>query len=103
MQNLVSEKVKEKVMKIEPYADIILFGSRARNDFSEGSDWDYLILLDGKVDSTRTDHIRSVLYDIELETDEIINSIVRSTDEWNSPKYSVLPFRKNIENEGIRL
>ncbi len=99
----LTQKVKQAILKIEPQAGIILYGSRARNDHHEKSDWDYLILVTGKVDTSRIDRIRSILYDLELETDEIINSIIRNKEEWDSPKYSILPLHKNIEREGIRL
>jgi predicted nucleotidyltransferase len=103
MKNILLLKVKEAILKIEPSADVILYGSRARDDYREYSDWDFLILLDGEVDTARTDRIRRVLFDIELDTDQIIGSIVRSKQEWNSPKYAVVPLHKNVEREGIRL
>ncbi|MFH0975252.1 MAG: nucleotidyltransferase domain-containing protein [Spirochaetota bacterium] len=103
MQNYLTGKIKEKILSIEHDAVIILYGSRARKDYRETSDWDYLILINGVVNSARIDRIRSALYEIEVETDQIINSIIRSREEWESPKYSVLPFHKNIEREGIRI
>ena len=103
MQKEILSKVKEAVLKLEPSAEVILYGSRSRDDYRDYSDWDFLILLDGKVDTKRTDAIRNVLYEIELNTDQIISSIVRSRQEWNSPKYSVVPLRRNVEREGIRI
>jgi predicted nucleotidyltransferase len=103
MQKEILRKVKEAVLKLEPSAEVILYGSRSRDDYRDYSDWDFLILLDGKVDTKRTDAIRNALYEIELNTDQIISSIVRSRQEWNSPKYSVVPLRRNVEREGIRI
>ena len=40
---------------------------------------------------------------IELNTDQIISSIVRSREEWDSPRYSVVPLHRNIEREGISI
>jgi predicted nucleotidyltransferase len=101
MKDILLSKVKEAVVKLEPSAEIILYGSRARNDFREYSDWDFLILVDGPVDTARTDRIRRVLFEIELDTDQIISSIIRSRQDWNSPRYSVVPLHKNVEREGI--
>jgi predicted nucleotidyltransferase len=95
--------IKDTVLKIEPSAEIILFGSRARRDFNEFSDWDFLILVDGKVDASRTDRIRSALYDIELDFGEIISSIVRCREDWNGTRYRYAPLHKMIEHEGVRL
>jgi uncharacterized protein len=103
MRDIILQKVKTAVLAIEPSADVILFGSRARADYREYSDWDFLILVDGTVDIVRTDKIRRVLFDIELDTDQVISSIVRSRQEWNSRKYSVVPLHKNVEREGVHI
>jgi len=42
--DLILEKVKEIVQATDPEAEVILFGSRARGDAMEDSDWDILIL-----------------------------------------------------------
>jgi len=103
MKDILLSKVKETVLQIEPSAEVILYGSRARDDFREYSDWDFLVLVDGPVDTARTDRIRRILFEIELDTDQILSSIIRSRQEWNSPKYSVVPLHKNVEREGIHL
>ncbi len=100
---LLLTQVKDSIYAIEPEAEIILYGSRARGEASSESDWDFLILVDGPVNSQRTDRIRHQLYDIELETDEIISSIVNSRHEWNSDLYQAMPFHENVEREGIVL
>ena len=103
MHEEILRKVKEAVLKLEPSAEIILYGSRARDDYREYSDWDFLILLVGQIDTKRTDRIRNALYEIELDTDQIISSIVRSRQEWDSPRYSVVPLHSNVEREGIHI
>ena len=103
MKNKILDQVKQAVLKLEPTAEVILYGSRARKDYNKNSDWDFLILVDGLVDTTRTDRIRCALYDIELNTNMIISSIVRSKKVWNSRKYAVIPLKINVEREGIRI
>jgi predicted nucleotidyltransferase len=103
MKSLLLEKVKNAVRQIEPSAEIILYGSRAREDYHEGSDWDFLILVDGFVDAIRTDRVRHALYDVELETNQIVSSIVKSRQEWNSPKFRIIPLHENVDREGIRI
>ena len=103
MREEILRKVKEAVLQLETSADVILYGSRARDDYREYSDWDFLILLVGMIDTKRTDRIRCALYEIELDTDQIISSIVRSREEWDSPRYSVVPLHRNIEREGISI
>jgi hypothetical protein len=44
--------------------------------------------------------LKNGLYDIELENDEVVSSIIRSRQEWSSPAYDALPFKKAAEKEG---
>lgn len=96
-------KVKKTVTEVEPDAEIVLYGSRVRNDSTSESDWDFLILIDGTVDDNRIDQIRHRLYEIEWEEGEVISSIVKNREEWNSPPFITTPFYKNIVNEGVTL
>jgi len=95
------EQVKRDIRKVEPNAEIILYGSRSRNDSDEQSDWDFLILLDGSVDDERIDKIRHRLYEIEWACDEVLCSIIISREKWNSPLYKSMPFHRNVEIEGV--
>ncbi len=96
-------RVKKSVHTITPNADIIFYGSRVRGEERKYSDWDFLILVDQKVDRNLTIKIRNCMYEIELETDEILSTIIRSKQDWYSPRYSVLPFKHNVEREGLTL
>lgn len=97
------KQIKDEIREIEPTAQVILYGSRARREGTAESDWDLLVLLDGPVDDERKDKIRHRLYEIEWQCDEVLCSVVCSRDEWNSPHYQITPFHKNIEREGILL
>ncbi|XCN73728.1 MAG: hypothetical protein Q3M24_02950 [Candidatus Electrothrix aestuarii] len=44
--------------------------------------------------------LKNGLYDIELENDEVENSIIRSRQEWSSPEYDALPFKKGGGERG---
>ncbi len=103
MKNNLIEAVKETVLNIDPAAQIILYGSRSRGEEEEYSDWDFLILVDKKPDYEKIRTIRRALYKIELETEEIISSIIRDKEEWNSSLYRATPFYKNVMNEAITL
>ena len=39
-QEVFLNKIKEQVLKEDENASVILFGSRARGDYREDSDWD---------------------------------------------------------------
>jgi predicted nucleotidyltransferase len=95
--------IKEAILKIDREAHIILYGSRARNNHESDSDWDFLILLKEKPDMEKTEAIRDVLYDIELDSGEIITTIIRDMNEWNSTLYKATSFYKNVTKDAINL
>ena len=97
------KRVKQAVHEVEPTADIVLYGSHARGDAHAESDWDFLILLDGVVDDARTDAIRHRLYEIEWDCGEVLCSIVRSRQEWDSSLQQATPFAKTLRAQGIRM
>jgi len=96
-------QIRQAVHEIEPESEIILYGSRSRGDALSDSDWDFLILVDGSTSDERTDRIRHRLYEIEWESGEVISSIVRNREEWNSDLYQTMPFHKRVQQEGMRL
>lgn len=97
------ERIKQAVHEVEPHAEIILYGSRSRGDALSESDWDLLILVDGPLGDERTDRIRHRLYEVEWESEEVLSSIVRNREEWNSDVYQAMPFHQRVQQEGIRL
>ncbi len=97
------KKVQDKVHSLLPGADIILYGSRARLEANLESDWDFLILLDQQPDQQIVAELRDRLYELELESDTVLSTIVRSRDEWNSELYSILPFKEIVERDGVVL
>lgn len=80
----------------------ILYGSRARGDANEDSDWDVLILLD-------KDHLEQSDYDtvsypfvlLGCDIEEEINPIMYTKKEWES--YKITPFYENVTRDGINL
>ena len=102
-QKELLDQIKQTILEVEPEAEVIIYGSRSRQEAGPESDWDFLVLLDGNVEQKRIDNIRHRLYEIEWEHGEVISCIVRSREEWNSPLYQAMPFRQNVEREGIVL
>ena len=75
------KQVKTAVLTLAPNAEIIMYGSRARGTARTDSDWDFLILLPASQDKTLENQIKDRLYDVELETDTVLSSIIRSKQE----------------------
>ena len=97
------KRVQDEVHSLLPGADIILYGSQARLEADLESDWDFLILLDQHPDQQIVAELRDRLYELELESDTVLSTIVRSRDEWNSELYSILPFKEIVERDGVVL
>lgn len=100
-RNALLKQVKTAVNALSPTAEIILYGSQARGTARADSDWDFLILLPSLEDKKLEIQIKNSLYDIELETDTVISSIIRSKQEWLSARYEVIPLRQQVENDGV--
>jgi len=99
--NYIVKRVKETVLFFDPDAEIILYGSRARGSAGADSDWDFLILTEIDLDIELKNNIRHELYDVELETSEVIVPIIHEKEYWRRPQNSVTPFYQNVSREGI--
>ena len=101
-QQLLSE-IKRLILLEEPGAEIILYGSHARGDHQPDSDMDILILLDKeKITSDDEKKISHQLYDLELNTSQVISPLVRAKKMWYE-KYPNTSLFINIKKEGIRI
>ncbi len=99
----VPQAVKTAVLEIEPGADVILFGSRARGDARPDSDWDFLVLVDGVVEYQREHRVWDRMADLQLDLPEqpLVTALVVSRAEWETNRHSAL--RHWVEAEGLWL
>jgi len=102
-QKYILNKVKEIVLKFDPNAEIILYGSRARGTATYESDWDFLILTEIDFNNKMKFKICHELYEIEWETCEVIVPIIHYKNYWFRDQNRVTPFFQNVTNEGIAL
>ena len=102
-ENSLLIRCRNAIREADPSAEIILYGSRARGDAGPESDFDLLVLTDGKVTLEREDTVRRQLFPIELDTGAVITVIMLSREEWNLPLYQAMPFCQNILKEGVVL
>ncbi len=95
----IIQKIKQIVKEKAPRAEVYLYGSRARGTSTPESDWDILILLKRtKITDTEEKEITYPLYDLEIDTGEVISPMIYTEEEWNN-KYSVTPFYHNVMRE----
>ena len=106
-------RLKAEILKIEPTAQLILYGSRARGDAKPDSDWDLLLLTEKpKLSFEERMKIRRPLTLIELELilrpitlqeldlAEVLSLQIFNLNEWHN-KFRITPYYENIQREGI--
>lgn len=102
-QKQIINRIKRTIHTVDLDAEAYLFGSRARGDHNEQSDFDILILVDVPTITDKIeDKFRNKLYDIELDTGKIISTFIYTKDYWKTVlKFS--PLYESVEKEGISL
>lgn len=84
-----------------PVERVVVFGSKVRGDDDDESDIDLLVLTRHKLTCQERDEITSALFDLQLERDIVISTLIVSVEEWEFGLYQVLPIHREIENEGV--
>jgi predicted nucleotidyltransferase len=97
------QRCKKAIAGVVADAEVILYGSRARGDACEDSDYDILVIVNGPVDMALKKEILSNVYPLELESGRMLTLIAYSKQQWNSPLYRAMPFHKNVERDGVLL
>lgn len=81
---------------------VILYGSVARNDNTDDSDIDIVIIIKNEMDDATKERFIHWSAELDLRYDRVFSII--DIQEENMEKWgNVLPFYKNIQKEGIIL
>ena len=94
--------IKLNILKTDPSAAVVLFGSQARGDENQNSDWDLLILTNHSTSLKDEQKFMDNLYELELELEEVFSPLIYSMNDWKT-KYLVTPLYENVLKEGIEL
>lgn len=100
-EKILLAKCSRVIKQIEPEAEVILYGSRARGDGDPESDYDLLILVDGEVTLERENFLCRQLYSVGLETGTALSPLVYSRQEWKTSLHSAMPFHVDVEKDGV--
>jgi predicted nucleotidyltransferase len=99
----IAALAKKQILLIDPSATVILFGSRARGDAENESDWDFLILTQETDTDLLSDKLRKImLREVELKYNVAISLMVKNAALWQSD-YAVTNIFESINEEGILL
>ena len=94
-------KISQDVMPVG--AKVILFGSQARNEAHEESDWDILILFNKneRVNNDDFDKMAYPFVELGWEMGASINPIIYSYSDWEKRQFT--SFYHNVKEDGIVL
>lgn len=96
----ILNEIKKTLHAVAPDAKAVLFGSRARNEARDDSDWDILILIEkDKIRNEDFDAVAYPLVELGWTLGEMINPVLYTFNEWRKRSFTI--FHKNIEEEGI--
>ena len=98
-QSQVINCIKQVAKKVLPKGSTLyLYGSRARGDFHDGSDWDLLLLVDKpSVHYKEWDNLAFPFVDMGWGIGEDVNARVFTKNQWYHGPHSMFYF--NVEQD----
>ena len=96
-------ELKKIVTSMVPDAEVILYGSAARGTREPDSDYDVLVLSPSRVSSAEERALESDIYDLMLDRDVVVSTVVYAQDEWKRPIFQASPYHRNVRRDGILL
>ena len=103
MNKQIFKQIQTLKRQILPKDELILFGSQARGDEHENSDWDLLIILNKK-ESNFIEDFDNYAYPFTVigwDYQVVINPTLYTKEQWEQGK--IFPFYKNVMREGIKI
>ncbi len=97
----ILKEIKRRVLEIVPDAQVWLYGSQARGDFDDNSDWDILVITKQEIPMPVRMKIIDNLSDIGIELGEVFNPLILSEAIFEKFKQDI--FLQNVRAEKIVL
>lgn len=97
----ITDLIRKTIYAYDPTAKIILYGSRARGDAREDSDWDVLTIINKEnVSREDTRNMGYNLWEKGIDVGEEINNFIYTSKQWDDT-FSMFKF--HVRDEGILL
>lgn len=102
-EQTMSELIKQNVHEIDKTAQVWLYGSRARGEAKEDSDWDVLVLSQkDKLTFQEEEKFMDHICELMVKTGQAIQLFAYGMKDWHT-RHSITPFYKNIQSDAILL
>jgi predicted nucleotidyltransferase len=102
MNTQIFSEIQTLKRQILPNEKVILFGSQARGDAREDSDWDLLVLLNKEKKTFEDEDNYSYPFtELGWNYGVAINSVLCTKKHWE--RYKHFPFYENIRTDGIEI
>jgi len=103
LSSKIFSEIQALKRRILPNERVVLFGSQARGDANEDSDWDLLVLLNKEKRNYSEDYDNYAypFAEIGLKYNKPISIQLFTAKDWERQKPSI--FYKNVEQEGVEI
>lgn len=96
--NLIREELEKRGIKV---VKIVLFGSRARGDYKEDSDWDFFVVVDKEMKRRERQKILTELYRKLAKIEDSYEIILKSEASFKKMKNYVGCVSYDTDKEGV--
>ena len=102
MNQQIFNEIQTLKRQILPDEKVILFGSQARGDAHEESDWDLLVLIDKEKKTSEDEDKYAFPFDeLGWNYGVAINAKLYTQKQWEQGR--IFPFYKNVMREGVEI
>ena len=97
----IVKEAKAAIQSVEPEAEVLLFGSRARGEAHEESDFDLLVVTPEHVTFSARDPYYAPIIDLEMQHGELLSMHFVPASVWEAERSSD-PFYRIVNREAYR-
>lgn len=100
IKEIIQKEVEKVGLKLEK---IILFGSRARSDYREDSDWDIMVIIEGEFTREKGKYLLGEIYKQLAKFEESYEIVIKKKTEFEGMKKVIGSLSYEANREGIVL